>query len=294
MSDTALAPASMLEAALNYARAGWPVFPCEWRVSKRAKRPLVADADRDADGNKIPETGGLWRATTDEAQIRAWWSQPPKALIGVPTGKRIGLFVIDLDPRDGETAADVLGRLIEAVGDLPMGPKSITQSGGIHLWFRNPEGDLPRNSAKRIRGVDWRGHGGYVIVPPGRLSNGKAYVWDQSPRAIEFPEPPARLLDLVFQRGDFARAQAKTEKTEPSRPVRSISTDSAGDKAVRRYAQGALDRARSDVASCPQGQRGHTLNAAAYGLAPFITLGVLSEREVTAALQDGADICGLT
>jgi putative DNA primase/helicase len=180
---------ALLDAALAYAAAGWPVFPCDWRQDppdltgrkKRAKAPLVAGPDKDEQGNNIPETGGLWRATTDEEQIRAWWKKHPRALIGVPTGARIGLFVIDLDPRYGECVDEVRARLVEAVGPLPDGPISITQSGGWHLWFRLPDGDLPHNSAKRIAGVDWRGQGGYVIVPPSTMSDGKAYSWLVAP-----------------------------------------------------------------------------------------------------------------
>ncbi|WP_170937394.1 MULTISPECIES: bifunctional DNA primase/polymerase [Rhodomicrobium] len=291
----------MLEAALEYARMGWPVFPCNpiqdaavKGKKRKSKSPLVAGPDKDADGNAIPETGGLWRATTDEAQIRKWWGKYPKALIGVPTGARSGLFVVDLDPAEGETAKDVFDRLWDAVGKFPNGPVSETQSGGMHIWFRNPDGELPHNSAKRIPGVDWRGHGGYVIVPPSVMADGKAYRWRVMPRELPFPAATPRLLDLVFQRGDFAPEKRRGGDAAPSTPARPISVDSPGDKAVRRYAQAALDRARSDVARCPKGSRGHELNAAAYGMAPFVALGALSEREVIAALQDGADLCGLT
>jgi putative DNA primase/helicase len=180
----------LCDAALAYAQAGWPVFPCDWRQDppetkgrrKRAKAPLVPGPDKDEVGNAIPETGGLWRATTDEAQIRAWWGKHPRALIGVPTGARIGLFVIDLDPRGGEAVETVQARLADVVGTLPDGPVSITQSGGMHLWFRNPAGALPHNSAKRIAGVDWRGQGGYVIVPPSVMSDGRAYSWKVAPQ----------------------------------------------------------------------------------------------------------------
>lgn len=182
---------AMLEAALAYAAAGWPVFPCNPTqddpgtpaAKKRGKKPLVGGADKDEYGKAVPKTGGLWRASTDEAQIRQWWGKYPKALIGVPTGARIGLFVIDLDPRDGECIDEVRARLIEAVGPLPETPISVTQSGGWHLWFKNPpDGDLPKNNAARIPGVDWRGEGGYVIVPPSTMSDGKAYTWLVAPK----------------------------------------------------------------------------------------------------------------
>lgn len=178
--------AALLDAALAYARAGWPVFPCNPTqdppgtpaLKRRGKKPLVAGADLDEYGRKILKTGGLYRASTDEAQIRAWWGKYPKALIGVPTGARIGLFVLDLDPDDGECVDEVRARLEAAVGPLPPTPISITQSGGWHVWFKNPVGEeLPHNSAKAIPGVDWRGEGGYVIVPPSVMSDGKAYTW---------------------------------------------------------------------------------------------------------------------
>jgi putative DNA primase/helicase len=185
----ALRQGAMLDAALAYAAAGWPVFPCnpvqDQKVKgrkRKSKSPLVAGPDKDEYRNEIPQTGGLWRATTDERQIRQWWGKYPKALIGVPTGAKIGLFVVDLDPAEGECVDEVRARLVEAVGPLPDGPISVTQSGGWHLWFRNPAGDLPHNSAKRIRGVDWRGEGGYVIVPPSTMADGKAYSWLVAPQ----------------------------------------------------------------------------------------------------------------
>src|SRR5688572_15723245 len=62
---------SLAEAALAYAAAGWPVFPCNPQSDKpgarrrQAKMPLVPGADKDGNGAQIPQTGGLWRATTD-------------------------------------------------------------------------------------------------------------------------------------------------------------------------------------------------------------------------------------
>ena len=182
---------AMLEAALAYAAAGWPVFPCNPTqdapgkpvLMRKGKKPLVAGAEKDEYGKKIARTGGLWRASTDAAQIRKWWGKYPKALIGVPTGLRIGLFVVDLDPRNGECVDEVRARLEQTVGPLPETPISVTQSGGWHLWFRNPPGEeLPKNNAARIAGVDWRGEGGYVIVPPSAMSDGKAYSWLVAPR----------------------------------------------------------------------------------------------------------------
>jgi putative DNA primase/helicase len=294
----------ILEAALAYAARGWPVFPCNPRVDppdtpskkRKSKAPLVAGPDKDGNDKPIPHTGGLWRASTDPDQIRAWWAQYPKALIGMPTGARSGVIVIDLDPKDVPLDA-VLRTLHDAVGPLPRGPRVETQSGGLHIYFKVPdEGEIPKNSAKRLERIDWRGDGGYVIVPPSTMADGKSYRWLVSPDDLAFPEAPLEVLDLVYQRGAFARVAAKGvgqgDTLVANRPPR-ISDDPA-ETAIRKYAHGALERVRADVARAPKGRRGTELNAAAFAMGPFVELGLMTEREVTAALQDGADACGLT
>jgi hypothetical protein len=74
--------APMLDVALAYARAGFPVFP----INPGTKSPLVS--------------GGHHRATTDEADVRAWWSQWPEAMPGIPMGPASGLWAVDADRRD--------------------------------------------------------------------------------------------------------------------------------------------------------------------------------------------------
>jgi hypothetical protein len=81
---------STLSAALSYAKQGMPVFPCK--------------------PDKSPDTPhAFYDATTDEAQIRAWWESRPYALIGLRAGKPSGLFILDVD--NGEEGLATLGRL---------------------------------------------------------------------------------------------------------------------------------------------------------------------------------------
>jgi hypothetical protein len=58
-----------------------------------------------------------------------------------------------------------------------------TGGGGIHIYFRYPEGAEIRNSAGLLgSGLDVRGEGGYVVVPPSRTRD--PYEWlDSSPLA---------------------------------------------------------------------------------------------------------------
>jgi putative DNA primase/helicase len=152
------APASpVLAAALALVGAGWPVFPC----SPDTKGPLI--------------DGGFKSASANPQTVAGWWTRSPRAMIGLPTGKPIGAFVVDIDPGPDETAEGVLGRLIEALGcPLPPAPTVRTPRGGMHLYFAMPPEVVVGNRARLVPGVDVRGDGGYVIVPPSVRSGARA------------------------------------------------------------------------------------------------------------------------
>nr|AWL93065.1 hypothetical protein CIT37_13275 [Bradyrhizobium ottawaense] len=212
-------PRGMKAAALAYAAKGWPVFPCH----PETKQPLVKGDAEPATGKAIPGSGGLKKATTDKAQIEAWWRKYPNAMIGVPTGATIGAFVVDIDAgtdsKTGEVydAAAILGRLEAALGcPLPPTRACRTPRGGLHLYFGLPEGGgaMPRNRAGILKRVDVRGEGGYVIVPPSLRSDGADYVWQSEEDAAEACAPAEllRFLATPARRDSFpqtARASAK-------------------------------------------------------------------------------------
>jgi hypothetical protein len=139
--------APMVEMALEYARAGFPVFPLKHEDDKA---PLVS--------------GGHHRAICDDALIiRKWWSQWAHAMPGIPMGPASGLWAIDLDRHDtiepkkncdGEAELRRMGFKIETIAC-----RVRSASGkGIHLIFALPPGAMPRNRAGDIApGVDTRG-----------------------------------------------------------------------------------------------------------------------------------------
>jgi hypothetical protein len=101
--------------------------------------------------------------------------------VGVPTGKKSGLVVLDVDVDDD--GPESLARLEHAGAPVPKTARARTGGGGIHLYFRYPRERDIRNSAVLLGpGLDVRGEGGYVVVPPSRTQG--SYEWvDRSPLA---------------------------------------------------------------------------------------------------------------
>lgn len=152
---------TMLDAALGYARRGLAVFPL-------------------AEGTKIPcIQGGFTQATTDEEQIRAFWSVRPMCNIGIATGGMSnGLVVIDvdLDNEKGEDGYVALKAWEAEHGDMPEGACATTPRGGMHLYFVSDE---PFScSVNHDTGIDVRADSGFVVAPPSVREDGRAYEWD--------------------------------------------------------------------------------------------------------------------
>lgn len=164
----------MLAAALDYADRGWRVFPT---------------------AGKIPRTPrGCLDATTDRDQVAEWWRMWSTADIGVATGHR--LVVLDVD---GEPGADTLHELERAHEEIPRTVAAITGSGSGAHYFLAATVEV-RNSAGLLgAGVDVRGDGGYVIVPPSSHKSGRRYEWNSPPDECEVAPLPAWLLALLTE-----------------------------------------------------------------------------------------------
>lgn len=169
----------MLDAALEYARAGWKVFPLA-----EGKTPITEHAYLDA--------------TSDEHQIRAWWSATPNAWIGVAL-RPSGLVCVDVDPRNG---GDITLRGLEqAHGALPRACNQRSRSGGEHIIMCDPSPgpdgwtrthDAGGNARGKLGpGVDLKINGYIVLYPsPG-------YEWL---RTEAVPAVPAVWVDLMRKR----------------------------------------------------------------------------------------------
>lgn len=131
--------AGNLQAALA-AAATAPVFPVVLREG----------------GRKVPAVKG-WPevATQDEATIRSWWTRWPRALIGMPTGKRSGVVAVDFDP--GADVALLLAHEFD-------GARVHQTKRGLHYLFALPPGAAIHNSQGTLGAhIDVRGTGGFII-----------------------------------------------------------------------------------------------------------------------------------
>lgn len=136
---------------------------------------------------KHPRTRrGLKDATSDEGQIREWWSRWPRANIAVVTGVGSGLLVVDIDGPKGERSATEL--------DLPPTVEARTgRKGGRHLFYACAE-EVRSTKGLLGDGIDTRCRGGYVVAPPSLHRSGRRYWWTRSPRLWELTEAPGPLL----------------------------------------------------------------------------------------------------
>ena len=241
---------NLAKSAIWHAKCGRPVFPCH----PRSKKPLTQYGFKDA--------------TTDLATVGKWWRQWPDANIGIATGAPSGIWVLDIDGDEGEAT---LATLQAKHGAFPDTVTVISGGGGKHFWFKMPPGQTIRTSAGKIGpGVDVRGDGGYIIVPPSIHPNGTPYVWSDG-KGLSDLEPakaPAWLLELVTEKTVKHTAPRKMfggEKPAGTpRPRKSFVSNTV------RYAEAALESEAATVAAAPGGEQEITLNSAAFKVGGYV------------------------
>jgi hypothetical protein len=189
----------MLQAALDLARRGLPVFPVygvarqlDGRLWCDCGNPSCDDAGKHPIGKLCPK--GLCNASKFDNVISHHWSVAPNANIAVVTGDVVAL---DVDPRHG--GDETLARLEHQHGELPLTWRSLTGGGGEHVLFAAPPTPI-RNSEGRLgHGLDVRGRGGYIVAPPSRHISGRSYAWsvDHHPADIPLAPLPNWIADIA-------------------------------------------------------------------------------------------------
>ena len=152
---------NLMTAALEYARRGWAVFP----LCSGEKKPVTAQGFKDA--------------TTNEKQIREWWTMYPAANIGIATGPASGgLLVIDIDNHGRKNGHAELKEWEMEHGPLPvtLSAKTTTSESYEHLYFSYSGMNL--RSRLYVRSdIDLRAANDYVIAPPS-IYHGNRFTWE--------------------------------------------------------------------------------------------------------------------
>ena len=174
---------TILEAALAYAKRGWPIFPIDPnRVGfdgKKGKAPYKG-------------TRGVLEATTDARQVEEWWRRWPEANVALDVGGA-GMMVLDLDPGHD------MQELEKNVGTLPNSLlRARTPRGGGHLYYALEIGELVSPSSSKLAPhVDVRSFHSYVLLPPSKTEDG-SYIWEDDGK-------PAYRTDEMVRAANTAR-----------------------------------------------------------------------------------------
>lgn len=166
----------LLDYAMAYASGGFEVLP----LVPSGKRPMVV--------------GGVYAASSNEAQIRSWWGDCPTSNIGLRVPK--GCILLDVDPRNGGS--------LEQIGDFGRTAIAATGGGGWHLLYRF---DRPvKGLVEGAMGVEIKGRKQYFVAAPSLHPSGLSYRWIDS-------RPPADLNQVAWSR--VGRDQMESLDSEP-------------------------------------------------------------------------------
>ena len=187
---------SMKEAALNYVKFGFSIFPLHYPVEGGGCS--CGNKDCPHIGKHPMTKHGVKDASKDPEQVAQWWDGCPEANIGIATGN--GLVVIDVD---GEPGHESLSELLNEFGvaELPETWAVLTgRTNGIHFYFHCSDPTIGNKGPGR-KGIDVRGNGGYVVAPPSLHKLGTRYQWElfHSPDDTALAELPDWLRALLAQ-----------------------------------------------------------------------------------------------
>jgi 3-dehydroquinate dehydratase len=227
-----------LEQAILYAeKMKWRILPCNLE-----KVALLKDWTN--------------KATCQADIITQWWKSNPNCSIGVACGPESGIWVLDIDLPDGPNT------IKDWENNGLILPQTLTQetgSGGTQYFFKW-NGKEVRNSSKKLGpGIDVRGDGGYVIVPPSGHLSGNNYKWINKTQPVSAPD---WLYELI-------------QKTKE--PASNQCTSSS-------YGESALTQEIMKLSRATEGQRNETLNSASYSLGQLIAGGELERERVESML----------
>lgn len=128
---------------------------------------------------------------------------PKGANVAYVTGSASGVWVLDVDVKDGRNGFASVALLEDIIGEpIPDTRMARSPSGGVHFYFRwdatrppvlNSVGEL--GEGLDVRGESKGGTGGLIVAPPSKTPKGE-YTWANAANHPIADAPPA-LYDLI-------------------------------------------------------------------------------------------------
>lgn len=181
----------LLREALTYLDMGWCVYPAH---SVDLATGMCSCGRRDCPGpGKHPV--GRWteyqHRLPTKREVKLWFKGTGWN-IGTVTGQISGIAVVDVDGETGLASVQALNPSLEPTLTARTG------GGGYHYYY-SISGPTP-SRVRAMDGVDIRGDGGYVVLPPSLHRSGNNYTWLDprelaafNPALFEKPEPVYKL-----------------------------------------------------------------------------------------------------
>ena len=250
-------------AAIRFANLGIAVFPCV----PGGKQPLTPN--------------GFHDATSSARIVHDWWQRNPRANIGLPTGARTGVVVVDVDLHPGGSGFAAFERaraegLAEGWGWLVRTP-----SGGIHAYYPTAPGLEQRSWQIPAAHVDFRGDGGYIIAPPSRVAV------DGASTAYQVIATSTRRQQPV--EADQLRGLLEPPRRTPPMPPTGVASQGCRPEALARVVAQTPEGGRNHAlfwASCRMAEdRNQTLESALGYLTPAAQHAGLPDREIESTIS---------
>lgn len=253
---------NLAAAAERLGASAIPVFPCV----PGGKRPLTAHGFQDA--------------STDRDVINVWWRRHPDANIGVPTGSVGGIDVVDVDVHRTGSGYAALERARKAGFVEGWVWLVRTPSGGLHAYFLHAAEREQRSWQVPSKHVDFRGDGGYIIVPPSQVSGEDGLTRSYQQIAIAERHRP--------QPVDAAGLRGFLDPPRPMRPPADLPPAGVRPEKLAAWVASRPEGGRNGGlfwAACRMAETGHDLSATTSLLGEAAYTAGLPAREALATIR---------
>jgi hypothetical protein len=161
-------------------------------------------ANRTVTESVSTRASGGWpdAATTDRATISNWWAKWPDANVGIATGVKSRLLVLDVDNKTGKDGNAMLEALCHLHNWHP-DTFTVTTASGRHLYFEHPGGKIPGGTCALGAGLEVQGDGKCVITAPSLHQAGCLYeCMDSNAPVAPLPAPVLELVRAASKPGN--------------------------------------------------------------------------------------------